>query len=138
MHYLRFLPQRGWHQISYPQGIYWDKDATGKIITNVEIANSLEEEIEELKKKNEADTELIQLGLAVNIIHHEFRHVKQRKYAYILSPEKYIEASQPKNMNIPAEIFDIALNFYQLAYIVIFLLLYVFSQVLFYSLKPYL
>lgn len=46
----------------------------------------------------------------IDIIHHEFRHVKQRKYAYILSPEKYIEASQPKNMNIPAEIFDIALG----------------------------
>lgn len=58
--------------VSQLEGIYWEKDTTGKIITNVEIANSLEEEIEELKKKNESDTELIQLGLAVNIIHHEF------------------------------------------------------------------
>ena len=54
------------------ESIYWDKDSEGEIITNEDVANSLEEEIEELRLKSNTDTELIQLGLAVNIIHHEF------------------------------------------------------------------
>ena len=52
--------------------IYWEKDETGKIITNKQIEDSMEEEIGELKEKIVSDVELTQLGLAVNIVHHEF------------------------------------------------------------------
>jgi len=52
--------------------IYWEKDETGQIITNKQIEASLEEEIGELKEKLVNDVELTQLGLAINIIHHEF------------------------------------------------------------------
>lgn len=58
--------------VSQIENIYWEKDGEGQLITNEDIANSLEEEIEELRNKSISDTELIQLGLAVNIIHHEF------------------------------------------------------------------
>lgn len=58
--------------IAQIEGIYWEQDESGKIITNEDMANSLEEEIEEMRHKLDSDTELIQLGLAVNIIHHEF------------------------------------------------------------------
>ena len=54
------------------ESIYWDRDGEGKFVTNEDIANSLEEEIEDLRHKTNSDAELIQLGLAVNIIHHEF------------------------------------------------------------------
>lgn len=52
--------------------IYWEKDEEGKIITNSQISDALEEELEETKDKMIADIELTQLGLAVNIVHHEF------------------------------------------------------------------
>lgn len=52
--------------------IYWEKDEKGKVITNKQIEASLEEEIGELKEKLINDVELTQLGLAINIIHHEF------------------------------------------------------------------
>lgn len=58
--------------ITQLENIFWEKDETGKIVTNQNIADSLEEEIGELRKKAESDAELIQLGLAVNIVHHEF------------------------------------------------------------------
>jgi len=52
--------------------IYWEKDETGKIITHKQMELYLEEEIGELKEKVVNDVELTQLGLAVNILHHEF------------------------------------------------------------------
>jgi len=58
--------------ISQIEGIFWERDDDGQIITNQQISDALEEEVGELKEKVEADAELIQLGLAVNIVHHEF------------------------------------------------------------------
>ncbi|MBF0459722.1 MAG: ATP-binding protein [Nitrospirae bacterium] len=52
--------------------IYWEKDDTGKIVTNKQIEASMEEEIGDLKEKLVSENKLIQLGLAVNIVHHEF------------------------------------------------------------------
>jgi hypothetical protein len=57
------------HQLD---NIYWEKDEFGKIITNAQITDALEEELEEIKEKMLSDVELTQLGLAVNIVHHEF------------------------------------------------------------------
>lgn len=58
--------------IAQIEGIFWERDNNGQIITNQQISDALEEEVGELKEKVEADAELIQLGLAVNIVHHEF------------------------------------------------------------------
>ena len=58
--------------IAQIEGIFWERDDDGQIITNQQISDALEEEVGELKEKVEADAELIQLGLAVNIVHHEF------------------------------------------------------------------
>lgn len=52
--------------------IYWEKDEQGRVITNAQISDALEEELEETKEKMLSDVELTQLGLAVNIVHHEF------------------------------------------------------------------
>ncbi|UPK72461.1 ATP-binding protein [Chitinophaga filiformis] len=57
------------HQLD---SIYWEKDGDGRIITNAQISDVLEEELEEAKEKILSDVELTQLGLAVNIVHHEF------------------------------------------------------------------
>lgn len=58
--------------IAQIDGVFWTREVDGSIITNQDIADSLEEEIDDLKQRIENDSELIQLGLAVNIIHHEF------------------------------------------------------------------
>jgi len=57
------------HQLD---NIYWEKDDHGRIVTNAEITEAIEEELEEAKERMFADVELTQLGLAVNIVHHEF------------------------------------------------------------------
>ncbi len=57
------------HQLD---NIYWEKDDQGRIITNAQITEAIEEELEETKERMFADVELTQLGLAVNIVHHEF------------------------------------------------------------------
>ena len=41
-----------------------------------------------------------------NTIHHELRHLKQRYYAFHYAPDEYVKASQPKNFDIPQEIFE--------------------------------
>ncbi|MBN1182108.1 MAG: ATP-binding protein [Bacteroidales bacterium] len=58
--------------INQLDSIYWEKDNSGKIITNKQIEESQEQEIGELKEKLTNDAELTQLGLAINIVHHEF------------------------------------------------------------------
>ena len=57
------------HQLD---NIYWEKDEQGKIVTNAQIADALEEELDEARERMQSDVELTQLGLAVNIVHHEF------------------------------------------------------------------
>ena len=54
------------------ESIYWIEDDMGPITTNQDVLDSLEEEVHELQQKMYTDAELIQLGLGVNIIHHEF------------------------------------------------------------------
>ena len=62
--------------------IYWEKDKAGKIVTNKQIEASLVEDLEEIKEKSINDAELIQLGLALNIVHHEFGSaVKSLRYS---------------------------------------------------------
>jgi signal transduction histidine kinase len=54
------------------EGIYWEKGSNNNYITNEDITNALGDELDELKSKLNTDIELSQLGLAVNVIHHEF------------------------------------------------------------------
>lgn len=54
------------------EGIYWETDDEGNIITNTQMNEALEEELFELREKINMDVELSQLGLAVGVIHHEF------------------------------------------------------------------
>lgn len=58
--------------INQLDSIYWEKDNAGKIVTNKQIEESQEQEIGELKERLVDDVELTQLGLAINIVHHEF------------------------------------------------------------------
>lgn len=46
----------------------------------------------------------------MDTIHHEFRHLKQRQYAFNLSPDEYVRFNQPNNMTIPKEAFEYALG----------------------------
>ena len=46
----------------------------------------------------------------MDTIHHEFRHLKQRQYAFNLSPDDYVRFNQPNNMTIPKEAFEYALG----------------------------
>ena len=54
------------------ESFYLEKNENGDIITNDIIAETMSEELEELRSRLQSDTELSQLGLAVGIIHHEF------------------------------------------------------------------
>lgn len=40
-------------------------------------------------------------------IHHELRHFQQRYYAYNLDPDGFVKVSQPKNMELPKEMFEV-------------------------------
>lgn len=57
--------------------IHWSKDEDGHIITQADINDALEDEIEELRGQINVDIELSQLGLAVGVIHHEFTSTAQ-------------------------------------------------------------
>ncbi|ACD94029.1 ATP-binding protein [Trichlorobacter lovleyi] len=57
--------------------IHWSKDEDGHIITQADINDALENELEELRGQINVDIELSQLGLAVGVIHHEFTSTAQ-------------------------------------------------------------
>ena len=50
-----------------------DPDDSGQIITQVDVAGAVEEELLALQERADADLELTQLGMAVEIIDHEFQ-----------------------------------------------------------------
>jgi len=52
--------------------IEWSKDEDGQIIGEAEMTAILEEELLEFRERSEADLELIQLGMSIDIINHEF------------------------------------------------------------------
>ena len=55
------------------QAIIVDPDDTGQIITNVDVVGAVEEELLALQERADADLELTQLGMAIEIIDHEFQ-----------------------------------------------------------------
>lgn len=57
------------NQLKY---ITWEYDESGDIISAVDMAEATEEELMALRDKVNLDLELIQLGMAVGVIHHEF------------------------------------------------------------------
>ena len=57
--------------------IHWSRDDDGYIITQSDINDALENELEELREQINADVELSQLGLAIGVIHHEFTSTAQ-------------------------------------------------------------
>lgn len=50
-----------------------DPDSSGEIVTHVDVAGAVEEELLALQERADADLELTQLGMAIEIIDHEFR-----------------------------------------------------------------
>jgi signal transduction histidine kinase len=52
--------------------ITWYRDDSGEIVSAVDINESLEEEVEALRDRSLADLELAQLGMAIDVISHEF------------------------------------------------------------------
>ena len=55
------------------QSIVVAPDETGQIITQVDVSGAVEEELLALQERADADLELTQLGMAVEIIDHEFQ-----------------------------------------------------------------
>ena len=55
------------------QAIIVDPDDSGQLITHLDIAGAVEEELLGLQERTEADLELTQLGMAIEIIDHEFQ-----------------------------------------------------------------
>lgn len=55
------------------RAIVVDPDEFGQIVTQVDVAGAVEEELLGLQERAEADLELTQLGMAVEIIDHEFQ-----------------------------------------------------------------
>jgi signal transduction histidine kinase len=52
--------------------VTWSRDDAGQILTAVDLNASLEEEVLGLREQTEADLELAQLGMAIQVINHEF------------------------------------------------------------------
>jgi signal transduction histidine kinase len=52
--------------------ITWSRDESGQILTASDATASLEEEVLSLREQTEADLELAQLGMAIQVINHEF------------------------------------------------------------------
>lgn len=55
------------------RAIVVDPDESGQIITQVDLSGAVEEELLALQERAEADLELTQLGMAIEIIDHEFQ-----------------------------------------------------------------
>ena len=55
------------------QAIVVEPDESGEIITQVDVAGAIEEELLALQERADADLELTQLGMAIEIIDHEFQ-----------------------------------------------------------------
>ena len=55
------------------RAIVVDPDDSGQIITQVDVAGAVEEELLALQERADADLELTQLGMAIEIIDHEFQ-----------------------------------------------------------------
>jgi signal transduction histidine kinase len=56
------------------ENINWFRDEDGYLIGEAEITSALEEEVLALREKAEVDLELTQLGMAIEVINHEFGH----------------------------------------------------------------
>lgn len=54
------------------ENINWLRDEEGHLIGDAEITSALEEEVLALREKAEVDLELTQLGMAIEVINHEF------------------------------------------------------------------
>jgi signal transduction histidine kinase len=52
--------------------ITWSRDESGQVLTASDATASLEEEVLSLREQSEADLELAQLGMAIQVINHEF------------------------------------------------------------------
>lgn len=55
------------------RAIVVEPDDAGQIITHVDVAGAVEEELLALRERADADLELTQLGMAIDIIDHEFQ-----------------------------------------------------------------
>lgn len=55
------------------RGIAVEPDETGQLLTQIDIADAVEEELLVLQERAEADLELTHLGMAIGIIDHEFQ-----------------------------------------------------------------
>lgn len=89
------------------ENFYFVKAPSGEIVTSDQIAEAVSEELEDLKRRVQADVELSQLGLAVNIVHHEFNST-------INSIRRSIRDLKPwadTNSNIQAVYKNIKINF---------------------------
>lgn len=54
------------------RGITWRPDGDGSDVSDFDMAEALEDEVLELRERSEADLELAQLGMAIQVINHEF------------------------------------------------------------------
>lgn len=52
--------------------ISWPVDEEGQMITNLDVSEAVEEELLALRERSEADLELAQLGMAIQVVSHEF------------------------------------------------------------------
>ena len=55
------------------RGIVVNPDESGQIITNVDVVGAIEEKLLALQERADADLELTQIGMAIEIIDHEFQ-----------------------------------------------------------------
>jgi signal transduction histidine kinase len=54
------------------RAISWETSSNGDDVTSTDVTEALEEEVIALRERSEADLELAQLGMAIQVINHEF------------------------------------------------------------------
>jgi len=57
------------------EGVDWEFDDEGNIISDLDVQEANERILSEVQEQHKLDMELAQVGIAINIINHEFDHV---------------------------------------------------------------
>jgi signal transduction histidine kinase len=87
------------------ENINWYRDENGYLIGNAEITAALEDEVLTLRERADADLEMTQLGMALDIINHEFSNTIRAIRNGLRRLKAWAEAN-PKLQPIYRDIFD--------------------------------
>ncbi|HAW53259.1 MAG TPA: ATP-binding protein [Flavobacteriales bacterium] len=87
------------------ENINWYRDEYGYLIGGAEITAALEDEVLALRERADADLELTQLGMALDVVNHEFTNIIRSIRNNLRKLKAWAEAN-PKLQSVYKDIFD--------------------------------